>query len=324
MLLIILLSVATFAYVHKEEQYAMDVYNKMNSIKEFLSQLEYYTALEKLEIRSKEKLEFEEESFTIYSEHYQELLKSLKAEQVCHKRQKEDMQMFLRETFPEAIDKIKRIIADKEKLIEGDIKELAKIKHSQPEDISKRFEEFNYLHQKIQEVLESNDQQDIYKALELLESKIMIGSFKQMQNQEVDFFMKSVDRLFQEKQNPHKKEESIQLLSLMRSVISEYLITMMNDQLEQSFDLLDKELFFTQSKHTHINAKEQYVNLLQRVEQNHYNIWKSILDKQFDNTMLEIAEKQQDTANKIGNRAMQYHTQMQEMFKAMLERFLQR
>ncbi|CAD8122287.1 unnamed protein product [Paramecium sonneborni] len=324
MLLIILLSIYAFAYVHKEEQYVMDVYNRMNFIKEFLSQLEYYTALEKLEGRAKQNLEFELESLTIYAEHYQELLKSLKAQQICSKNEKEDMKMFLRETFPEAIDKIKRIIADKEKLIEGDIKELAKIKHSQSEDISKRFEEFNYLHQKIQEVLESNDQQDIYKALELLESKIMIGSFKQMQNQEVDFFMKSVDKLFREKSNPHKKEESIQLLSLMRSVISEYLIKMMNEQLEQSFDLLEKELFYTQSKHTHINAKDQYINLLQRLEQNHYDLWKDILDMYFDNTMLEIAEKQQDIANKIGNRAVQYHTSMQEMFKAMLERFLQR
>ncbi|CAD8125009.1 unnamed protein product [Paramecium sonneborni] len=324
MLLIILFSIATFAYVHKEEQYVIDVYNRMNYIKEFLSQLEYYTALEKLEGRAKENLEFEEESQTIYIEHYQELLKSMKTQQICHKNEKEDMKMFLRETFPEAIDKIKRIIGDKEKLIEGDIKELGKIKHSQSEDISKRFEEFNYLHLKIQEVLESNDEQDIYKALELLESKIMIGSFKQMQKQEVDFFMKSVDKLFREKTNPYKKEESIQLLSLMRSVISEYLITMMNDQLEQSFDQLEKELFFVQSKHTHMNAKDQYVNLLQRLEQNHYIIWKDILEMHFDNTMLEIAEKQQDTSNKIGNRAVQYHSQMQEMFKAMLERFLQR
>ncbi|CAD8128991.1 unnamed protein product [Paramecium sonneborni] len=43
----------------------MVVYNKMNSIKEFLSQQEYYTALEKLKVRSKENFEFEEESFTI-------------------------------------------------------------------------------------------------------------------------------------------------------------------------------------------------------------------------------------------------------------------
>ena len=52
----------------------------------------------------------------------------------------------------------------------------------------------------------------------------------------------------------------------MRSIISEYLITTMNDKLEQSFDLLEKEIFYTQSKNTHINAKEQYVNLLQRLE----------------------------------------------------------
>lgn len=48
----------------------MDLYNRMNSIKEFLSQLEYYTALEKLEMRSKLDLEFETDSLTIYKEHY--------------------------------------------------------------------------------------------------------------------------------------------------------------------------------------------------------------------------------------------------------------
>lgn len=40
------------------------------------------------------------------------------------------------------------------------------------------------------------------------------------------------------------------------------------------------------------------------MEQNHYNIWKSILEMKFDSTMLEVAEKQQDTATKIGTRAM--------------------
>ena len=34
----------------------MDVYNRMNSIKEFLTQMDYYTALEKLEKRSIENL----------------------------------------------------------------------------------------------------------------------------------------------------------------------------------------------------------------------------------------------------------------------------
>ncbi|CAD8124700.1 unnamed protein product [Paramecium sonneborni] len=324
MLLIILLSINAFAYVHKHEQHLMDLYNKMNGIKEFLSQLEYYTALEKLEMSSKGNLEFEEESLTIYKEHYQEFIKSFKMQQTSNKYEKEDIKLFLRETFPEVIEKIKRIIADKEKLIEGDIKELAKIKHQQPDDISKRFEEFNYLHQKILDVLETNDEQDIYKTLELLESKIMIGSFKQMQSQEVDFFMKSVDKLFREKQNPNKKQESIQLLSLMCSVISEYLIKMMNDQLESSFDFLDKELFFTESKNTHINAKEQYISLLRKLEQLHYSVWKDVMELPYDNYLLEIAEKQFDQAIQIGNRAVQYHTQMDEMMKAMLERFLQR
>ncbi|CAK58750.1 unnamed protein product (macronuclear) [Paramecium tetraurelia] len=272
MLLIILLALNAFAYLHKQEQHWMDLYNKMNSIKEFLSQLEYYTALEKLEFKSQENLEFEEESLTIYKEHYQEIINSFKQQLTFNKNEKEDIKLFLRETFPEVVERIKRIIVDKEKLIEGDIKELAKLKHQQPEDISQRFEEFNHLHKKIQEVLEQNDEQIIYKTVELLESKIMIGSFKQIQSQEVDFFMKSVDKLFREKQNPHKKQDAIQLLSLMSSVISEYLIKIVNDQIESSFEFLDKELFFTESKKTHFNAKEQYINLLNRLDCNVYLI----------------------------------------------------
>ncbi|CAD8042864.1 unnamed protein product [Paramecium primaurelia] len=303
----------------------MDLYNKMNAIKEFLSQLEYYTALEKLEIRSKENLEFEEESLVIYKEHYQDFINSFKLQQTFNKNEQEDIKLFLRETFPEVVEKIKRIIADKEKLIEGDIKELAKLKRQQQqEDISQRFEELNYLHKKIQEVLEQNDEQIIYKTLELLESKIMIGSFKQIQSQEVDFFMKSVDKLFREKQNSNKKQEAIQLLSVMSSVISEYLIKMRNDQIESSFDLLDKELFFTESKNTHLNAKEQYINLLSRLDQFHQTIWIQMMDLPQNSYQLEIAEKQYEQALQIGNRAISYHTQMNEMIKAMIERFLQR
>ncbi|CAD8042863.1 unnamed protein product [Paramecium primaurelia] len=325
MLLIILLLINAFAFVHKQEQYLMDLYNKMNAIKEFLSQLEYYTALEKLEIRSKENLEFEEESLVIYKEHYQDFINSFKLQQTFNKNEQEDIKLFLRETFPEVVEKIKRIIADKEKLIEGDIKELAKLKRQQQqEDISQRFEELNYLHKKIQEVLEQNDEQIIYKTLELLESKIMIGSFKQIQSQEVDFFMKSVDKLFREKQNSNKKQEAIQLLSVMSSVISEYLIKMRNDQIESSFDLLDKELFFTESKNTHLNAKEQYINLLSRLDQFHQTIWIQMMDLPQNSYQLEIAEKQYEQALQIGNRAISYHTQMNEMIKAMIERFLQR
>ncbi|CAD8206847.1 unnamed protein product [Paramecium octaurelia] len=302
----------------------MDLYNKMNSVKEFLSQLEYYTALEKLEFKSQENLEFEEESLTIYKEHYQEVINSFKQQQTFNKNEKEDIKLFLRETFPEVVERLKRIIVDKEKLIEGDIKELAKLKHQQPEDISQRFEEFNHLHKKIQEVLEQNDEQIIYKTVELLESKIMIGSFKQMQSQEVDFFMKSVDKLFREKQNPHKKQDAIQLLSLISSVISEYLIKMMNDQIESSFEFLDKELFFTESKKTHFNAKEQYINLLNRLDQFHQTVWKQLMELPYDSDQLEIAEKQFEQATQIGIRAISYHSQLIDMVKAMLERFLQR
>jgi hypothetical protein len=46
MLLIILLYTPTLAYVHKQEQHLMDIYNHMNTLKESISQLEYYTALE--------------------------------------------------------------------------------------------------------------------------------------------------------------------------------------------------------------------------------------------------------------------------------------
>jgi hypothetical protein len=45
----------------------------MNAMKEYISQLEYYTALEKLEWKAKSDREFEEEGLTIYNEHYTEV-----------------------------------------------------------------------------------------------------------------------------------------------------------------------------------------------------------------------------------------------------------
>lgn len=57
----------------------------------------------------------------------------------------------------------------------------------------------------------------------------MIGLFKTNNSEEVNYFMKTVDKLFKEKGHPKVKEEGIELLSLMRSIISEFLIQMMND-----------------------------------------------------------------------------------------------
>ncbi|CAK58898.1 unnamed protein product (macronuclear) [Paramecium tetraurelia] len=266
-----LLLIPALAYV--QEQYLMEIYNQVNSIKESISQLEYYSALEKLEWKSRQDREFEEEGMAIYLEHYADIHKLLKQRINSEKKEKDSLELFIHETYLKVANLLKRLIIEKDKLIETDIRELAKLKHQTREDTQKRFQEYNFLLEKIKEAVDSPNIQDLLKTLELLESKIMIGLFKSNPSQELDFFIKGVDRLFKQSNHSNSKNEALQLLSLMHSVIQETIIEMMNEQLESSFDLLDKELFYSQSKSTHQQAKESLTTLLNKLEVTGANFW---------------------------------------------------
>ncbi|CAD8189212.1 unnamed protein product [Paramecium pentaurelia] len=317
-----LLLIPALAYV--QEQQLMEIYNQMNGIKESISQLEYYTALEKLEWKSRQDREFEEEGMTIYLEHFADVHKLLKQRLNSEKKEKDSLELFLHETYLKVINLLKRLIIDKDKLIETDTRELAKIKHQAREDTQKRFDEYNFLLQKIKEVVDSSNIQDIFKTLELLESKIMIGLFKSNPSQELDFFIKGVDRLFKQSNHLNSKNEALQLLSLMHSVIQETLIGMMNEQLESSFDLLDKELFYSQSKNTHQQAKESLIILLNKLEITGVKFWNEQLKLNGnEDHLIEIFQSSLDQAMLMSNRSIQYHQQLSDTLRAMLERFLQ-
>ncbi|CAD8099325.1 unnamed protein product [Paramecium primaurelia] len=318
-----LLLIPALAYV--QEQQLMEIYNQMNGIKESISQLEYYTALEKLEWKSRQDREFEEEGMTIYLEHFADVQKLLKQRLNLEKKEKDSLELFLHETYLKVINLLKRLIIDKDKLIETDTRELAKIKHQAREDTQKRFDEYNFLLQKIKEVVDSSNIQDIFKTLELLESKIMIGLFKSNPSLELDFFIKGVDRLFKQSNHLNSKNEALQLLSLMHSVIQETLIGMMNEQLEYSFDLLDKELFYSQSKNTHQQAKESLIILLNKLEITGVKFWNEQLKLNGnEDHLIQIFQSSLDQAMLMSNRSIQYHQQLSDTLRAMLERFLQR
>ncbi|CAD8191217.1 unnamed protein product [Paramecium octaurelia] len=318
-----LLLIPALAYV--QEQYLMEIYNQMSGIKESISQLEYYTALEKLEWKARQDREFEEEGMTIYLEHFADVQRLLKQRLSTEKKEKDGQELFLHETYFKVINLLKRLIIDKEKLIETDTKELAKIKLQAREDAQKRFDEYNFLLSKIKEVIDSPNIQDIFKTLELLESKIMIGLFKSNPSQELDFFIKGVDRLFKQSNHSNSRNEALQLLSLMHSVIQETLIGMMNEQLESSFDLLDKELFYAQSKNTHQQAKESLITLLNKLEVTGAKFWNDQLQiNGNEDHLVQMFQGFLDQAMLMSNRSIQYHQQLSETLKAMLERFLQR
>ncbi|CAD8114265.1 unnamed protein product [Paramecium sonneborni] len=318
-----LLLIPALAYV--QEQYLMEIYNQMNGIKESIQQLEYYTALEKLEWKSRQDRQFEEEGMTIYLEHYADVKKLLKTRLFYDKKEKDSLELFLHETYLKVINLLKRLIIDKDKLIEADTRELAKIKLQAREDAQKRFDEYNFLLQKIKEVVDSPNIQDIFKTLELLESKIMIGLFKSNPSQELDFFIKGVDRLFKQSNHSNSRNEALLLLSLMHTVIQETLMDMRNEQLETSFDLLEKELFYTQSKNTHQQAKESLSTLLTKIELTGAKFWNDQLQlNSNDDHLVQIFQSSLDDAMLMSNRSIQYHQLLSDTLKAMLERFLQR
>lgn len=51
----------------------IEIYNQMYQIRDFVAQLEFYTALEKLEQKAVADQTFEEESYSIYEEHYEQV-----------------------------------------------------------------------------------------------------------------------------------------------------------------------------------------------------------------------------------------------------------
>lgn len=51
-------------------------------------------------------------------------------------------------------------------------------------------------------------------------------------------------------------------------MITELRIKLHNEQVENSLDLMDKHIFYAQSKHTHTMAKESYNDLVNILESN--------------------------------------------------------
>ena len=102
--------------------------------------------------------------------------------------------------------------------------------------MSKKHEDFAYLQQKITEgtlifiikVIDNQLNEELYRTMELIESKIMVGLFRGYQYEEIDIFMKGVDKIFREK-NSFKNEDVVSLISIISGVVTELRLKLQND-----------------------------------------------------------------------------------------------
>lgn len=76
-------------------------------------------------------------------------------------------------------------------------------------------------------VFDEDDINEFYKTLELLESKVMIGLFKEP-HVELAHFMKGVDYIFKNR-DTQKREDLLSLLTIMQSIIAELRIKILSE-----------------------------------------------------------------------------------------------
>ena len=70
--------------------------------------------------------------------------------------------------------------------------------------------------------------EELYRTMELIESKIMVGLFRGYQYEEIDIFMKGVDKIFREK-NSFKNEDVVSLISIISGVVTELRLKLQNE-----------------------------------------------------------------------------------------------
>ncbi|CAK91975.1 unnamed protein product (macronuclear) [Paramecium tetraurelia] len=215
---------------------------------------------------------------------------------------------FIQDELKHNSNYFKIMIKDKEKMIDQDNKELEKVKKS-IKDHTKMKDKLNDILELIQEIdisLQIGTAEKLYKILEIIESKAVIGLFKQ-QSEEIQLYLTHVDQLFKTKNFQQDQFEIINLISMIKNILLDMKFNIQLKMQEDDMATLETIRFFENTKITHQIALDYFKgesNQFLGIIGNLMKIWEQSFDNQNeiykDNIQFcQIIEKLSQEMNKV-------------------------
>ncbi|CAD8206687.1 unnamed protein product [Paramecium pentaurelia] len=217
----------------------------------------------------------------------------------------ESIENFIKDELQHNSNYFKIMIKDKEKMIDQDNKELEKVKKS-IKDHSKLQDKLNDIQELLQEIqinLQIGTAEKLYKTLEIIESKAVIGLFKQ-QSEEIQLYLTHVDLLFKTKNFQQDQFEIINLISMIKNVLLDMKFSIQIKMQDDNMATFETMKFFENTKTTHQIALEYFKNESIQFLGNLIKTWEQSFENQNgiykDNLeFCQTIKKLSDETNKI-------------------------
>ncbi|CAD8200387.1 unnamed protein product [Paramecium octaurelia] len=211
----------------------------------------------------------------------QQILKYCKEKQDFEHDRIENIEKFIQDELKHNSNYFKIMIKDKEKMIDQDNKELEKVKKS-IKDHTKMKDKLNDILELIQEIDISSQigtAEKLYKILEIIESKAVIGLFKQ-QSEEIQLYLTHVDQLFKTKNFQQDQFEIINLISMIKNILLDMKFNIQLKMEEDDMATLETIRFFENTKITHQIALDYFKEESNQFLGNLMKIWEQSFDNQ--------------------------------------------
>ncbi|CAD8194080.1 unnamed protein product [Paramecium pentaurelia] len=235
----------------------------------------------------------------------QQILKYCKEKKDFEYDRIENIEQFIEDELKHNSNYFKIMIKDKEKMIDQDNKELEKVKKS-IKDHTKLQDKLNDILELIQEIdisTQIGTAEKLYKTLEIIESKAVIGLFKQ-QSEEIQLYLTHVDQLFKNKNFEQDQFEIINLISMIKNILLDMKFNIQLKMQDDDMATFETMKFFENTKITHQIALDYFKDESNQFLGNLMKIWEQTFDTQNeiykDNIQFcQIIEQLTQETNKI-------------------------
>ncbi|KAM3133800.1 hypothetical protein pb186bvf_014063 [Paramecium bursaria] len=262
-------------------QFLPDLYEWLRDGEIFIDQSTAFHSIDSIsQLFRKEQQDFMEDKEVM--QELDETLLSICQQKVIDSQQElQRMERFLEDQVSTTKEYLQNIIKDKEKMIEQDERELEKLKNKFTESkLEIKVRDISLLIKDIELALERERSDELYKIMEIVESKAVVGLFHDHQYEEVDYYLKQVDIIFRSKNYQEDKVEIIGLLSLILNVLQDCKMQLMYQVQEEKISEFEVLNFYETSKQTHTKAKDYFEQQLNNLQNNVINMWSQLIKDQ--------------------------------------------
>ncbi|CAK59948.1 unnamed protein product (macronuclear) [Paramecium tetraurelia] len=241
------------------EQFFPQIMDWLKKQEQKVDQALAFSALTKIIQYTDEELFQNTENSEFIKAFQQQILKYCKEKKEFEYDRIGSIEQFITDELKHNSNYFKIMIKDKEKMIDQDDKELEKVKKSIKDHtkLQDKLKDIQELLQEIEISLQIGTAEKLYKTLEVIESKAVIGLFKQ-QSEEIQLYLTHVDLLFKTKNFQQDQFEILNLISMIKNLLLDMKFNLQIKMQEDNMATFETMKFFENTKTTHSIALDYF------------------------------------------------------------------